>query len=133
MTFLEDLLNELPELVGRMRRHDVRHLSLENGADTLALALTPAMTANPDQTHPVAPPTTAEDTPIPSPEMGVFHSNGLGEKHPVRSGEIVGFVEAGSLRLPVTATADGALGPALVRDGRVVGYHDVLFRIHPDG
>ena len=132
MTFLEDLLNDLPELVGRMRHHDVRHVSLKNGTGALALTLS----ENPGQTppaHPITPPAKAENTPVPSPEMGVFRSNGLGENHPVRSGEIVGFVEAGPLRLPVTATADGTLGPTLIGDGCVVGYHDVLFRIHPDG
>ncbi|MFT9366663.1 MAG: hypothetical protein ABF572_14070 [Gluconobacter sp.] len=132
MTFLEDLLNDLPELVGRMRHHDVRHVSLKNGTGALALTLS----ENPGQTppaHPIAPPAKAENTPVPSPEMGVFRSNGLDEKHPVRSGEIVGFVEAGALRLPVTATADGTLGPALIGDGGVVGYHDVLFRIHTNG
>ena len=132
MTFLEDLLNDLPELVERMRRHDVRHVCLKNGTGTLALTLA----ANSGQTlqapH-VAPIAKAKGTPVPSPEMGVFRSSGLDENHPVHSGEIVGFVEAGPLRLPVTATADGALGPALVGDGSIVGYHDVLFRIHPDG
>ncbi|MBS1092720.1 hypothetical protein JK208_14125 [Gluconobacter sp. Dm-74] len=132
MTFLEDLLNDLPELVERMRRHDVRHVSLKNGADTLALTLAESLGQTLQVPH-VAPPAKAEGTPVPSPEMGVFRSNGLDETHPVRSGEIVGFVEAGPLRLPVTATADGTLGPALVGDGDVVGYHDVLFRIHPDG
>ena len=132
MTFLEDLLNDLPELVERMRRHDVRHVSLKNGTGTLALTLA----ANSGQTRQaphVAPIAKAKDAPVPSPEMGVFRSNGLDENHPVRSGEIVGFVETGALRLPVTATADGTLGPALVGDDSVVGYHDVLFRIHPDG
>lgn len=132
MTFLEDLLNDLPELVGRMRHHDVRHVSLKNGTGAIALTLS----ANPGQTppaHPAAPPARAEDTPVLSPEMGVFRLNGLGENHPVRSGEIVGFVEAGPLCLPLTAPADGTLGPALVEDGSVVGYHDILFRIHPDG
>ncbi|GBQ82953.1 hypothetical protein [Gluconobacter albidus] len=132
MTFLEDLLNDLPELVGRMRHHDVRHVSLKNGTGALALTLSENAGQTPPA-HPVAPPAKAENTPVPSPEMGVFRSNGLGENHPVRSGEIVGFVEAGPLRLPVTATADGTLGPALIGDGCVVGYHDVLFRIHPDG
>ena len=132
MTFLEDLLNDLPELVGRMRHHDVRYVSLKNGTGALTLALS----ENPGQTppaHPAASRTKAENTLVPSPEMGVFRSSGLDENHSVRSGEIVGFVEAGPLRLPVTATADGTLGPALVGDGCVVGYHDVLFRIHPDG
>ncbi|WP_215746941.1 hypothetical protein [Gluconobacter sp. P1C6_b] len=132
MTFLEDLLNALPGLVGRMRHHDVRHVSLKNGTGTLALTLS----ANPGQTfhaHPVSAPAKVEDTRVPSPEMGVFRSNGLSEGQAVRTGEIVGFVETGALRLPVTTTADGTLGPALVGDGSVVGYHDVLFRIHPDG
>lgn len=133
MTFLEDLLNDLPELVDRMRRHDVRHVSLKNGAGALALTLTPAPTSNPEQTPSISYPAKAEDTPVPSPEMGVFRSNDLDATHPVRSGEIIGFVEAGPLRLPLTATADGTLGPALVGEGGVVGYHDVLFRIHPDG
>lgn len=133
MTFLEDLLNDLPELVGRMRRHDVRHVSLKNETGTLALTLAPVLAVNPDQTPPATQPAKAEGMPVPSPEMGVFRSNGLGANHPVCSGEIVGFVEAGSLRLPVTATADGTLGPALIGDGCVVGYHDVLFRIHPNG
>ncbi|MQR99692.1 hypothetical protein [Gluconobacter aidae] len=136
MTFLEDLLNDLPELVERMRRHDVRHASLKNETGALALTLAPVLAANSGQTlqapH-VAPPAKAEGTPVPSSEMGVFRFCGLGENHSVRFGEIVGFVETGALRLPVTATADGTLGPALVGDGSVVGYHDVLFRIHPDG
>lgn len=133
MTFPEDLLNDLPELVGRMRRHDVRHVSLKNGTGKLALTLAPVLAVNPDQTPPATQPAKAEVTPVTSPEMGVFRSNGLDENHPVRSGEIVGFVETGALRLPVTATADGTLGPAQVGEGSVVGYHDVLFRTYPVG
>lgn len=132
MTFLEDLLNDLPGLVGRMRHHDIRHVSLKDGTSTLALTIT----ANPcqiPQAQPVAPIAKSEDTPVLSPEMGLFRRHGLSDSQAVRAGEIVGFVEAGALRLPVTATADGTLGRALVGDGSVVGYHDVLFRIHPDG
>ncbi len=132
MTFLEDLLTDLPELVGRMRQHDVRHVSLQNGTGALALTIT----ANPcqaPQAKRVPPAEKVEDTPVLSPEMGLFRQHGLSEHQTVRNGKIVGFVEAGALRLPVTATADGKLSPAMVEDGSPVGYHDILFRIHPDG
>lgn len=128
MTFLEDLLNELPDLVSRMRHYDVCHVSLKN--ETGAIALT--VTATPCQTAHGAPAVTVEDIPVLSPEMGRFRQNGLSEGQTVRTGDIIGFVETGALRLPVTATTNGTLGPAEIGDGSPVGYHDVLFRIHQD-
>ncbi|EHH67419.1 hypothetical protein [Gluconobacter morbifer] len=132
MTFLEDLLNDLPKLVDTMRHHDVHHFSWKN--ETGAFALTVA--ANPcqvPQERPVALPPKVEDLAVLSPEMGIFRPNGLSDGQVVRTGDIVGFVETNALRLPATAPADGRLGEALVENGAPVGYHDILFRIHPDG
>ncbi|GBR43461.1 hypothetical protein [Gluconobacter roseus] len=126
MTFLEDLLNELPDLVSRMRHYDVRHVSLKNEMGAIALTVT----ATPCQTAHGAPAITVEDIPVLSPEMGRFRQNGLSEGQTVWTGEIIGFVETGVLRLPVTATTNGILGPAEIGDGSLVGYHDILFRIH---
>ncbi|MFT8809015.1 hypothetical protein [Gluconobacter sp.] len=132
MTFLEDLLNDLPKLVERMRHHDVRHLSWNHDTGALALTIASSPCQTPQPTTAAAP-APVEDVPVLSPEMGVFRGNGMQEGQSVRPGDIIGFVETGVLRLPVTATADGTLGPALTEDGRPVGYHAVLFRLHPDG
>jgi biotin carboxyl carrier protein len=50
---------------------------------------------------------------------------------PVRSGQIVGYLQVGPVLRPVTAPRDGILGRQLVDDDVLVGAQQPVFELHP--
>lgn len=89
------------------------HLKLRFGADRPSTARPEIVAPAPGrfrQTHPLG------DAPR------------LAEGDAVRTGDIVAFVEANGVLKPVTATADGRLGKALVSDGTAVGWGTPLYQ-----
>ena len=55
-----------------------------------------------------------------NPEEAIF-------PRPVHVGEIVAYLSAGALLVPVIAGADAILPPPLAGDGDIVGYDEILF------
>jgi acetyl-CoA carboxylase biotin carboxyl carrier protein len=47
----------------------------------------------------------------------------------VKAGQILGFLEAGDLVLPILAPQDGTVGETLALDGALVGYGTPLMRL----
>ena len=83
------------------------------------------------------PPAPRRETTIIAPHAGIFRSKHPCEQarkslpRPVRRGEIIGFLEAGSLLRPVLAAEDGILARQLADEGAIVGYGAALFGLYP--
>lgn len=127
-------LDDIAALMAQMQRGGLRELDYAAGDARLRLiAADPAPKAAPA----TAP---AEDTADPplvrAPHLGLFRmahpQRGAPEAapgDPVRPGQIVAFVEAGAVFLPVITKSAGRLGACLVEDGALVGYAEPLFRL----
>lgn len=74
---------------------------------------------------------------IAAPHAGIFRSKHPSEQaqkslpRPVRRGEIIGFLDAGSLLRPVLAAEDGILARQLAEEGALTGYGAALFGLYP--
>ncbi|MHB0951154.1 MAG: hypothetical protein ACYC10_04425 [Allorhizobium sp.] len=83
------------------------------------------------------PPAPRRETTIAAPHTGIFRSKHPSEQaqkslpRPVRRGEIIGFLEAGSLLRPVLAAKDGILARQLAEEGALTGYGAALFGLYP--
>jgi len=83
------------------------------------------------------PPAPRRETTIAAPHAGIFRSAHPYEEEqkslprPVRRGEIIGFLEAGSLLRPVLAAEDGILARQLAEEGALTGYGAALFGLYP--
>ena len=122
---------EIERLVRRLEGSDITEMTVTDDASSLTLAAwRPA--------RPNEPPASPRSSPPrrPRPKIqpcGPGRSACCGLRHPeaadapvfpraVTKGDIVAFLQAGPLLLPVVAEADGSIGEPLVTDGGLIGY-----------
>ncbi|MFA7413003.1 MAG: hypothetical protein WC048_00830 [Rhizobium sp.] len=83
------------------------------------------------------PPAPRRQMTIAAPHAGVFRSAHPCEQvqkslpRPVRRGDVIGFLEAGSLLRPLLAPEDGILAGQLADEGALTGYGVALFGLFP--
>lgn len=134
-----------PEEIGRLaemaRRAGVRDVELNGHGLSLRLHLDPAAEAGEppavvatEASRKLSPPPSEPPRGIRSPGVGLFrHDHPLTGKassqtgQHVEEGQIVGFLDAGSVLRAVTAPAAGTIGAPLCQDGSLVGYGSLLY------
>jgi acetyl-CoA carboxylase biotin carboxyl carrier protein len=131
---------ELADLVRRLQASGVTFYELEGPSERLRLHLAasaPLRAEASAQTDPVddSPPQSTAASPIRAPHMGYLrlsHRIGGVEKEviagePVIRGQLLAFLDAGGILLPVEADRDGLIGQVLAEEGALVGYGTPLF------
>lgn len=120
---------EIDRLIAAMTANGVTSLDLECDADSLRLEL-PIVVA------PVtaAAPAPARRAPVKSRSIGRFAPRGVDDGLPaliipttVQSGDILGYISQGAVRVPVTAQASGRITTDAPSSGTVFGFGDEIF------
>ncbi len=115
--------SEIAELAGRMRAAGAYGLEVEQGEFSLCLRLDRAIL---EKAIPASAGKTPADT-VRAAAPGLFRAGGGACDGMVSSGDIVAFIDAGPLALPVVASRVGRLGSPLVHEGEAVEFGQALF------
>lgn len=124
--------DDVARIAAAAERAGVAALDLVLGACRLSLRWD-----GPAALPPPAPEPDMRPAPIRAPAAGVFRPlhpalpPGSAAPRPVSAGAVVAFLQVGACLRPVLAAAAGMPGPALVRDGDLVGYGTPLFGTSP--
>ncbi|PWE48381.1 hypothetical protein DEM26_18755 [Thioclava sp. NG1] len=123
---------EMTRLVEAMRRTGSKLLEVDGAGDHLRLVLGDAEPAASE----IAPLNAAPKEQVKSPGLGRFIAVGrddglepVSAGAAVSEGQVLGYIDDDGVRLPFCAPAAGTLTAALVAEGQVTGYGDVLFEL----
>ena len=126
---------EIERLVRRLEGSDITALTVTDDTSSLTLRLAPGLAERAAGTPTVdaSPPTPPATPTLRAKAIGLLRlrhpeaANAPVFPRAVMEGDIVAFLQAGPLLLPVVAEADGSIGEPLVADGGLVGYGTPLF------
>lgn len=125
---------DLDRLIQAMKLNAVTSLEVDDGENTLNLQLAPlrGQRALPTEIAPKP----VNNTIVKSPAIGLFLARGSDDGLPalqnhsvVQVGEILGYIIQGSVRVPITAQANGKLMNDTPKDGEIIGLGDTIFSL----
>ncbi|RVT95589.1 acetyl-CoA carboxylase biotin carboxyl carrier protein subunit [Rhodovarius crocodyli] len=112
--------SQIAELTALMRAHGVDTLEISEGADSIRLVAAAGAAAAP------AAPATAKAT---APGVGTFAPLAC-PGQAVQPGQVLGTIDAGLVRRPVTAPCAGTILRLLAEPGSLAGFGTPLFEIN---